>query len=71
MAGTPSALSTDSEPQRILDEIGHLQRELAARRATPRTPSSSVVRAYYVLLERQFERLDALDATAERSINAP
>jgi hypothetical protein len=70
MVRTASQLS-DSEPQRILDEIQDLQRELAARRTTPRTPSGSVVKAYHELLERQFKRLDELHAAADRSINTP
>jgi hypothetical protein len=60
-----------SDPQRILDEIRHLERELAARRSVAQAPPGSVVRAYQLLLERQFERLDALGHQRERSINAP
>jgi hypothetical protein len=67
----PTPPSAVADPQQILDEIHDLQRELAARRATSRSPSGSVVRAYQVLLERQFERLDELDEGVERSINAP
>ena len=67
----PAAQVPSAEPQRILEEIEDLQRELAARQATPRAPSGSVVKAYRELLERQFRRLDELHAAAERSINAP
>jgi hypothetical protein len=59
--------ATQSEPcgsvaeQRILDEIEELKHELEARQSAQRPTSNCIVRAYYELLDRQYQRLDRLD----------
>jgi hypothetical protein len=53
-------VSPQEHRRRIVDEIEHLRRELAARKAVSRRASRSIVLAYHELLERQYSRLDGL-----------
>lgn len=56
-------LRSNPAEQYILDEIEQLSRGLEARVAVPRPAPSCVVRAYHVLLDRQYQQLDRLDKT--------
>jgi hypothetical protein len=59
-----------SPREQILDEIAHLEREVAQRRATTRPPPASVLRAYQIVLAREYDRLERFDA-GRRSIIVP
>jgi hypothetical protein len=60
MTPIESTASLLEHRRQIVDEIEHLRRELAARRAISRRASRSIVLAYHELLERQYLRLDGL-----------
>jgi len=48
--------------EQIQHEIAELERELEQRRSLPRPPSASVLHAYQILLERQYDRLERFDS---------
>jgi hypothetical protein len=48
--------------RQIEGEIQHLTLELACRQRSPRPPPAAVLRAYQLMIERAYRRLDELGA---------